>query len=132
MRLVTRVILIALLTAACGGDTADPVAEQSAEPSAEPTQTEEAIPSDCEEVTEVSMVGIEFEPRCAAVSGTEVTVTNDSEALHSFTIRATDIDVDVQPGATETVDVSGAVTPGELTEFYCKYHAPMVGDLVVQ
>lgn len=129
MRWIPVVLLTLTVTAACGqeADTGSPPAAEEASPAAE-----ETLPADCEETSDLTMVGSEFEPRCLITSDPVVTVANEDLVLHSFTIRGADLDLDIEDGESVEIDVSGAVEEGVLTEFYCKYHAPMVGDLLLQ
>jgi plastocyanin len=78
----------------------------------------------------LTMVDNAFEPESIAVtSGSTLTVTNDGEALHSFTVEDEGIDQDVQPGESATVDVS--LSAGDYP-FVCKYHPEMTGSMTVE
>ena len=127
------VVLLAVTLAGCGegGGSGAGAPERDAPPPPELT-AEETLPSDCVETSDITMVGSEFDPRCVSTSSPKVSVVNEDLILHSFTIRGTDVDVDVEDGKRATIDLSGAVEPGVLTEFYCKYHGPMIGDILVR
>lgn len=129
MRVTLALLIAAVLAVGCAQDepTITPPAEQ---PTAQPPGGD--IAAGCEPGSEVVAMGSEWEPRCILSRRSTITVTNEDPILHSFSIRGTDVDVDLKPGATEKIDVSGAVKPGVETEFYCTYHPPMVGDLTVE
>lgn len=64
-----------------------------------------------------------FTPTCVRVEGggaLDVTVTNGGAALHNLQIESLDIDEDIDPGASISVQVELPVT-GALP-FICKYH----------
>ena len=78
----------------------------------------------------ITMIDNEFQPVDPVVSaGTTLTVSNDGQALHTFTIEDEGIDAQVQPGAEATVDISLAA--GDY-EFDCSFHPEMTGTLTVQ
>ncbi len=90
------------------------------------------IAQGCAPGSELTAQGIAWDPPCLFSRSSEITVTNKDATVHSFTIRGTDVDVDVEPATTENVDVSGAVESGVESEFYCKYHPEMIGYLAVE
>lgn len=51
----------------------------------------------------------------------EVTIENDGDAPHTFTIDAQDIDEELDPGKSVTVTVD--VADGQPVEFYCRFHS---------
>jgi plastocyanin len=63
-----------------------------------------------------------FEPTFVeATAGTvEFTVTNESDARHTFTIDAQGIDEEIAPGDEVTVDVEAS--DAEAFNFYCRFH----------
>ncbi|HEY7401265.1 MAG TPA: cupredoxin domain-containing protein [Actinomycetota bacterium] len=72
-----------------------------------------------------------FSPADVTVSGTQISLVNDGQALHNVSIEGQDIDHDVQPGETESEDFE--LAPGTYTMF-CKYHRSqgMEGTLTIQ
>jgi hypothetical protein len=126
------VLALAMLLAACGGD-ADTGAE-TAEPSptpAEATQPEAAEPGpDCEETDELTALDNEWEPQCIVTSGA-LTVTNDGKTTHTFTMAGS-IDITLEPGKSEEVDVTDAAEPVGDTYFLCTIHPGMDGFLWVR
>jgi plastocyanin len=80
----------------------------------------------------VSAVDFAFEPTTLSVSsGDTITVTNEGEASHTFTVEEGEehlIDQEVAPGASSEVTVD--LEAGEY-EFYCEFHPEMTGTLTV-
>ena len=100
---------VALLGAACGGD---------------------GNGGDGGETTDsVTMVDNEFQPSSFTAASTTISVTNDGQALHSFTIADGDIDQDVQAGESAEVDLSGL--EAGTYDLICKYHPEMTGSVTV-
>lgn len=104
----------------------------------EPTAT----PTGCAEVSStdgapapVTLRDSFFEPNCLAVSSTqEFVLANAGEVLHNFSIRDTDVDIDVDPGEeAETGDILSDFEAGT-HEFFCKYHENqgMVGVVTIE
>lgn len=66
-----------------------------------------------------------FDPTCVTgVSGDTVslTITNTGQALHNIQIEDQDLDEDISPGETVTVDVEVGSEP---VAFTCKYHSSL-------
>jgi len=82
------------------------------------------------ETSTVSMVDNAFEPSDPVVStGSDLTVTNDGEAAHTFTVADGDIDEQVAPGAETSVSIS---LDAGTYDFVCSFHPEMTGTLTVQ
>lgn len=65
-----------------------------------------------------------------AATGDTIELTNEDDAKHNLTVEDAGLDVDVDAGATATVDLSG-VEAGSY-DFYCEYHKDsMTGTLEV-
>ena len=78
--------------------------------------------------TTITIDNFTFDPNTITVSGaTEVTVTNNDSAAHTFTADDGSFDVQVDPGATETVNVDVSQTTG----FHCTFHPQMTGTIKV-
>ena len=78
--------------------------------------------------TSVSIAGFAFDPSTIQVSGaTTLTITNDDETTHTFTLD--DGSVDEEIGAGETVEVT--VDVSETTGFHCAIHPQMTGTIEV-
>lgn len=78
----------------------------------------------------VTLVDNAFEPSEFTAAGDSLTVTNEGQALHSFTVGAAGIDQDVQSGESADIDLSG-VEAGTF-DLTCKYHPEMTGTLTVE
>jgi plastocyanin len=78
--------------------------------------------------TTITIAGFAFDPDTITVSGpTEVTITNEDSATHTFTLDDGSVDETVEPGATETVTVDVS----ESTGFHCNIHPQMTGQIEV-
>jgi len=121
---------------------ASPVACPEATPGADATPTADATP--CPEATPtaggdevtVDSFDIYFEPKEVTIpADTDVTfiLPNKGVTLHDFTIDALNVDVDIEPGATEETVINA---PAGEYEFYCNVPghkaAGMVGTLTVE
>src|ERR671923_1088403 len=106
-RFAIALALVALLGAACGGDGG----------------------GGGETTDSITMVDNEFQPSSFTAASTTLTVTNDGQALHSFTLPDGGIDQDVQAGQDASVDLSGL--DAGTYDFNCKYHPEMTGSVTV-
>lgn len=106
-RLAIAIAAVALLGAACGGGDGGGGTTDS-----------------------VTMIDNEFEPSTFTTASDTITVTNDGQALHSFTVTAGGIDQDVQPGQSSDIDLSGLDAGSH--DFMCKYHPEMTGSVTIQ
>jgi hypothetical protein len=132
-------ITLAIMSAACAedrGSVSPPAAEAPASPAEEVAprtpgpeceKTSELVAIPSEEETSTGQSIFAWDPTCIVTSDTSITVTDDDDNLHSFTISGSDIDVDIKPGKTETIDLSGATDPDGETYFVCTYHHLMDG-----
>ena len=78
--------------------------------------------------TTITIAGFAFDPDTITVSGpTEVTVTNEDSATHTFTLDDGSVDETIEPGATETVTVDVSASTG----FHCNIHPQMTGQIEV-
>lgn len=78
--------------------------------------------------TTITIAGFAFDPDTITVSGpTEVTVTNNDDTTHTFTLDDGSVDQTVEPGATETVTVDVSASTG----FHCNIHPQMTGQIEV-
>ena len=154
VRLAHALLVVMLVGAmvACGGDdepadNADnaPAAEQEQEgqEEAEGTLTidgQEANSHGEEDVTGASEVELEaddfyFEPTLlAGEAGQEVTITieNEGESPHNFSITDQDIDEDIEPG--DDVEVTVTFPDSGTLVYFCAFHQGngMLGGLEVQ
>jgi plastocyanin len=78
----------------------------------------------------VTLVDNAFEPSEFTAASDTLTVTNEGQALHSFTVAEAGIDQDVQAGQSTDVDLSGA--EAGTFDLSCKYHPEMTGSITIQ
>jgi plastocyanin len=121
VRLVAGLFGVALLLAACGGDD-DGGSTASTGGGGATAETGGGGG------TTITIADFAFDPDTITVSGaTEVTVTNDDSAAHTFTADDGAFDVELDPGASETVNVDVSETTG----FHCEFHPEMTGTIEV-
>jgi plastocyanin len=127
MALIAGIFAMALVLAACGGD--DDGGETTGPTATGPTATGETDGGGGGGGgTEITIEGFAFNPSTITVSGpTEVTVTNNDTAPHTFTLDDGSVDLALAVGetGTATVDVS------ETTGFTCTIHPSMTGTVEV-
>ena len=80
----------------------------------------------------IHIQGFEFRPSCFTASASQaISIVNGDDAVHSFTIHGTSVDVDIPANQTFNGEsVSGVVQPGTY-DFVCKYHPEMKGTVTV-
>jgi plastocyanin len=121
VRLVAGLFVLALLVAACGGDDDGGSTASTGGATAETGGGGGGG-------TTITIADFAFDPDTITVSGaTEVTVTNNDSAPHTFTADDGAFDVELDPGATETVNVDVSQTTG----FHCEIHPEMTGTIEV-
>jgi len=124
LRLVAGLFVLSLVVAACssdddGGGTTDTTGGA--------TGTTAETGSSGGGAT-ITIAGFAFDPDTITVSGpTEVTITNEDSATHTFTLDDGSVDETVEPGATETVTVDVSASTG----FHCNIHPQMTGQIEV-
>ncbi len=98
--------------------------------SSEPPSAAEVCPSPSD-TTSVEMADFSYTPGCvAADAGTTLELRNTGDAPHTFTVKETDIDVNVDAGGTGTADLAG-VAAGTY-EVVCTLHPQMEAALQVR
>ena len=120
LRLLAGVFALSLVLAACGGD--DDGGDETGGDTAATGAT------DTGGGTSITIADFAFDPSTISVSGpTEITITNDDSAAHTFTLDDGSVDQEIAGGesATVTVDVS------ESTGFVCRFHPQMTGTVEV-
>jgi plastocyanin len=76
----------------------------------------------------VVIEGFAFDPSTITVSGpTELTITNNDSATHTFTLDDGGLDQEIGGGETVSVTVDVAQTTG----FACRFHPQMTGTVQV-
>src|SRR5262245_39264335 len=131
VRLVAGLFVVALLVAACSSEAVGSTASTG---SGSTASTGGAATGAAAETgasgggTTITIDNFAFDPNTITVSGaTQVTVTNNDSAAHTFTADDGSFDVEVDPGATETVNVDVSKTTG----FHCSFHPQMTGTIEV-
>src|SRR5262245_35337101 len=136
---------IALLLPACGGDddggptaaTGDTSADTGATGATATGVTGDAS-GDCVDLTgegdvfTVTIADFTFDPNCFTASASQgITVVNEDDVGHTFTMVGTDINVPIAGGEEFNGEpLAGAVEPGTY-EFVCTIHPQMTGEVTV-
>jgi plastocyanin len=124
VRLVAGLFVLSLVVAACSGD--DDGGGTTATTGGATGST--AATGGGGGGTTITIAGFAFDPGTITVSGpTEVTVTNEDSATHTFTLDDGSVDETVEPGATVTVTVDVSAATG----FHCNIHPQMTGQIEV-
>ncbi len=96
-------------------------------------QGEDAPPEPCNEpvaATKVELADFAFDPDCVSVgTGSTIELENTGDAPHTFTVAGTDLDVQLDPGASDEVTF-GTVDPGSYAVM-CTFHPQMEATLTV-
>ena len=137
---------VATLFTACGGDVGegetggpDATGTTAATGATATGATAETGPSaDCVDLTgegdvfTVTIADFTFDPNCFTASASQgITVVNEDDAGHTFTMVGTDINVPIAGGETFNGEpIAGAVEPGTY-EFVCTIHPQMTGEVTV-
>ena len=121
LRLLAGAFALSLVLAACGGDDEDGGEENGGETAATgATETGGG--------TSITIADFAFDPDTISVSGpTEITITNEDSAAHTFTLDDGSVDQEIAGGESATVTVDVA----ETTDFVCRFHAQMTGTVEV-
>ena len=129
IRLVAGLFVLALLVAACssddngGGTTASTGGSTAATGATAETGGGGGGGGGGKTIT---IANFAFDPSSLTLSGaTDVTVTNNDSAAHTFTADDGSFDVQLDPGATETVNIAAS------TDFHCSIHPQMTGSVTV-
>jgi plastocyanin len=76
----------------------------------------------------IVIAGFAFDPSTITVSGpTEVTITNNDSATHTFTLDDGSIDEEIGSGESTTVTIDVSASTG----FVCRFHPQMTGSVEV-
>jgi plastocyanin len=144
--LLVLAAVVALLPA-CGGDddggstaaTGDTATETGATGATTGATGETGDASaDCVDLTgegdvfTVTIADFTFDPSCFTASASQgITVVNEDDVGHTFTMVGTDINVPIAGGETFNGEpIAGAVEPGTY-EFVCTIHPQMTGEVTV-
>jgi plastocyanin len=92
--------------------------------------------ADCADLTgegatfTITIADFAFDPNCFTASASQgITIVNQDEADHTFTIPYTQVDVPIAAGETVNGE-SGTVVPGTY-DFLCTLHPTMTGQVTV-
>lgn len=107
-RVLVALAAVALLGAACGGGDGG---------------------GDAPTTSSVTMRDNEFDPADFTASSDTITVSNEGQALHSFTVADGGIDQQVQAGDSADVDLSGLEAGTH--DLTCTFHPEMTGSVTV-
>jgi len=123
VRLVAGLFVLSLVVAACSSDDGGGTTDTTGGVTGTTAETGSSGGG-----TTITIAGFAFDPDTITVSGpTEVTITNDDSATHTFTLDDGSVDETVEPGATETVTVDVSASTG----FHCNIHPQMTGQIEV-
>jgi plastocyanin len=126
VRLVAGLFVLSLVVAACGGDDDGGDTTGTTGATGATGATEET--GSTGGGTSITIAGFAFDPNTITVSGpTEVTITNDDDTTHTFTLDDDSVDETIDAGATATVTVDVSQTTG----FHCTIHPEMTGTVEV-
>ena len=124
-RLVAGLFVLSLVVAACGGDDGGDTTGTTGATGATGATEETGSTGGG---TSITIAGFAFDPNTITVSGpTEVTITNDDDTTHTFTLDDDSVDKTIDAGATATVTVDVSQTTG----FHCTIHPQMTGTVEV-
>ncbi|MGH3668725.1 MAG: cupredoxin domain-containing protein, partial [Acidimicrobiia bacterium] len=94
--------------------------------------------ADCPDLTgegdvfTVTIADFTFDPNCFIASASQgITVVNEDDVGHTFTMVGTDINVPIAAGETFNGEPISAVKPGTY-EFVCTIHPQMTGEATVE
>jgi plastocyanin len=125
---VAGLFALALVLAACGGDDSGGNGEPTGAGETNGAATGATSESGAGGAKEIFIQGFRFQPGTLQISGaTEVTITNDDMAPHTFTLDDESIDEEIGGGEsiTVTLDLS------ESTGYFCRIHPDMTGTIEV-
>ena len=129
----------AVLLPACGGDDdGGSTAATGATGATSETGATRDASADCPDLTgegdvfTVTIADFTFDPNCFTASASQgITVVNEDDVGHTFTMVGTDINVPIAGGDTFNGEpISGVVEPGTY-EFVCTIHPQMTGEVTV-
>jgi plastocyanin len=80
----------------------------------------------------VELIDYAFDPGCLIVAADEpFDLSNTGEAVHTFTIDGTGVDIQLGPGDTDTSSEGLGIAPGVYL-LRCTLHAQMLGTIEVR
>lgn len=133
-RLVVAFATLSMLGAACGGDGTPEATTGGGGPAATGATATGPTGASGEDqgsnATTLNVGNFFFMPASLEVAGgTEIEVDNTSSSTpHTFTVKKTDIDLELSPSDSEDVTID--LDPGRYG-FFCRIHPQMTGTLTV-
>jgi plastocyanin len=135
------IVLVAVFALGLSACSSDEGGGPTGTPSATGTTTGPtgAIGEGCVDLTgedpaTVTISGFAFQPDCFTMNASQViSIVNEDDVMHSFTIDGTQVDGDFEGGSTWVGPgpISGVLASGT-HDFYCKYHDALTGTVTVQ
>lgn len=132
------IAVLLLLAAACSKSSSTPTAGGS-EPAKPGGQLVTSLPpgggADCPDLSgdnpfKIKIKDFAFVPDCLTASGSaSITIVNEDQTDHNFTIDGTQISVPVNAGQTFNGESAG-LSPGTY-QFHCAIHPTMTGTITV-
>lgn len=123
VRGVALLFVLTFVLAACGGDD-----EDGGDETGGTTGTETGTETGTDGGTALTIEGFAFDPSTITVSGpTEIAITNNDSAAHTFTLDDGSVDEEIAGGASTTVTVDVSASTG----FVCRFHPDMTGTVEV-
>jgi plastocyanin len=96
--------------------------------------SEAEAPPPCDEPvsTDTAKMGeLYFEPACLqATDGDTIRVVNEGDVVHTYTVRGTDIEANIEGGGEGDITITG-LTAGTVYEVICIYHSDMTASLKI-
>lgn len=126
--LIAGLFTMALVLAACGGDDGGNDGGTTGATGATTGATGATSETGAGGAKEIFIQDFRFQPGTLEISGpTEVTITNNDTAPHTFTLDDKSIDEELEGGATITVTLDLS----ESTGYFCVLHPDMTGTIEV-
>ena len=128
---VAGLFALAVVLAACGGDDGEGNAEltgATGETNGASGASGATSGTGAGGAKEIFIQGFRFQPGTLQISGpTEVTITNDDMAPHTFTLDDESIDEELGGGESVTVTLDLSESSG----YFCRIHPDMTGTIEV-
>jgi plastocyanin len=128
--------VLALGLAACSSDDGGGTTGAETGTTGTTGSTGSTAGGDCADLTgegatfTITIADFAFDPNCFTASASQgITIVNQDDADHTFTIPDTQVDVPIAAGETFNGE-SGAVEPGTY-DFLCTIHPTMTGQVTV-
>lgn len=122
-RRVAGAFVLALILASCGGDDGG-----GGTTGATNGPTGATSETGAGGAKEIFIQSFRFQPGTLQISGpTEVTITNDDMAPHTFTLDDESIDEEIEGGSSVTVTLDLSESIG----YFCRIHPAMTGTIEV-